>query len=151
MKLTAVLVAMALAFTAGFAVAQNVRPQPTVQLVNLPPTLKLPAVGNIGAVRQWKFGRLQSVETRGATGDVVLTVRTGDGTVIRIVGPRQELRELALASEFVRFASNAPIRAEYAERMVAYDVDENGRLIAVISLEPVFRDPNRLRRALGQR
>jgi hypothetical protein len=149
MKLTAVLVAMALAFTAGLAVAQNGRPQTTVQPVDLP--LKLPAVGNIGAVRQWKFGRIQSVETRGATGDVVLTMRTGDGTVIRIVGPRQELRELALASEFVRFASNAPIRAEYAERMVAYDVDDNGRLIAVISLEPVFRDPNRLRRALGLR
>ena len=29
-----------------------------------------------------------------------------------------------VARIFVRFASNAPIRAEYAERMVAYDVDE---------------------------
>jgi hypothetical protein len=35
--------------------------------------------------------------------------------------------------------------------MIAFDMDANQRLIAMISLEPVFRDRNRLRRALGSR
>jgi hypothetical protein len=149
MKLSYVLVAVALAFAAGIGTAQTARPPTTISLVDLP--LKLPAVGNLGAVRQWRFGRLQSVETRGGQGDVVLTIRTGDGTVLRIGGPGPQLGELARASEWVRFASNAPIRSEYVERMIAFDVDEQQRVIAVISLEPIFRDPNRLRRALGTR
>ncbi|MHC4219625.1 MAG: hypothetical protein ACYSU7_14375 [Planctomycetota bacterium] len=155
MKLSYVLVTVALAFGAGISVAQTTRPaapgspSPTIALIDLP--LKLPAVGNLGAVRQWRFGRLQSVETRGAGGDRVLTIRTGDGTVLRMAGPGPQLGELARISEWVRFNSNAPIRGEYVERMIAFDMDEQQRLIAMISLEPVFRDPNRLRRALGPR
>jgi hypothetical protein len=148
MKLFPVLVVAALAFAGGLAAAQSDRPDPVVKLIDLP--LKLPAVGNIGAVRQWRFGRLQSVETRGASGDFVLNIRTGDGSVLRMAGPGPQLNELARQSEWIRFGTTAG-RAEYTERMIAFDVDENQRLIAMMSLEPLFRDPNRLRRALGPR
>jgi hypothetical protein len=148
MKLTHVLVAVALAFAAGIVAAQTTAPASPVQLVDLP--LKLPAVGNLGAVRQWRFGRLESVEVRGGGGDLVLTVRAADGTTLRMSGPGPQLNELARLSEWVRFGVTAS-RSEYTERMIAFDVDEQQRLIAMISLEPVFRDPNRLRRALGPR
>ena len=150
MKLSYVLITAVVAFAAGVGAGQTTRQGSPVTLVDLP--LKLPAVGNLDAVRQWRFGRIQSVETRGAGGDIVLSIRTGDGTVLRMGGPGPQLAELARTSEWVRFASsNAPIRAEYVERMIAFDMDEQQRLIAMISLEPVFRDQNRLRRALGPR
>jgi hypothetical protein len=149
MKLSYVLIVAVLAFTAGICAGQASRPQSPVSLVDLP--LKLPAVGNLGAVRQWRFGRLQSVERIGAQGDVVLNIRTKDGTVLRMAGPGPELVELARDSQWIQFGKATPSRTEYVERMIAFDVDQDQRLIAMISLEPVFRDRNRLRRALGNR
>jgi hypothetical protein len=149
MKLSCVCIVSALAFVAGIGAGQTTRPGSPVTLIDLP--LKLPAVGNLGAVRQWRFGRLQSVEQRGASGDLVLSIRTGDGAVLRMAGPAPQLAELAQLSEWIRFGKPTPSRSEYVERMIAFDMDEQQRLIAMISLEPIFRDPNRLRRALGPR
>ncbi len=149
MKLSYVLIVAALAFAAGISAGQTSRPGSPVTLVDLP--LKLPAVGNLGAVRQWRFGRLQSVERIGAQGDLVLSIRTGDGTVLRMAGPGPALVELARDSDWIRFGKATPSRTEYVERMIAFDVDQQQRLIAMISLEPVYRDRNRLRRALGNR
>lgn len=145
-KNTLVLAAVALAFAAGVGVAQVAGPPSAVQLVELP--LKLPAVGNLDAVRQWRFGRIESVEIRGASEDFVLTIRMGGGATVRVLGPGPQLNELAARSEWIRYGTTAS-RSEYTERMVAFDVDDQHRLIALISLEPLFRDPNRLRRALG--
>ncbi|MHC4080588.1 MAG: hypothetical protein ACYS15_08770 [Planctomycetota bacterium] len=149
MKLSCVLIVAALAFAAGISAGQTSRPGSPVTLVDLP--LKLPAVGNLGAVRQWRFGRLQSVEQIGGQGDLVLSIRTKDGTVLRMGAPGPALLELARDSEWIRFGRATPGRTEYVERMIAFDVDANQRLIAIISMEPVFRDRNRLRRALGNR
>jgi hypothetical protein len=149
MKLSYVLIVAALAFAAGISAGQTSRPSSPVQLVDLP--LKLPAVGNLGAVRQWRYGRLQSVERIGGQGDLVVSIRTKDGTVLRMAGPGPALVELARDSEWIRFGKATPSRTEYVERMIAFDMDANQRLIAMISLEPVFRDRNRLRRALGSR
>jgi hypothetical protein len=149
MKHSHVLVVAALAFAAGVGAGQTSGPVSPVTMVDLP--LQLPAVGNLDAVRQWRFGRIQSVERMGAGGDIVLSIRTKDGTVLRMGGPGPALVQLAQESEWIRFGKATPSRTEYVERMIAFDVDANQRLIAMISLEPVFRDQNRLRRALGSR
>ena len=146
MKLSYVLIVAALAFAAGITAGQTSRPGSPVTLVDLP--LKLPAVGNLDAVRRWRFGRLQSVERVGAGGDIVLNIRKKDGTVVSMGGPGPQLAELARQSDWIRFGNATPTRVEYVERMIAFDMDANQRLIAMISLEPVFRDRNRLRRAL---
>jgi hypothetical protein len=71
-----------------------------------------------------------------------------DGTIVRMAGPGPQLAELARQSDWIRFGKATPTRTEYVERMIAFDMDANQRLIAMISLEPIFRDRNRLRRAL---
>jgi hypothetical protein len=149
MKLSQVLIVAALAFTAGIGAGQTARQESPVTMVELP--LKLPAVGNLAAVRQWRFGRIQQVEQIGGQGDIALSIRTADGTVGRMAAPGPALVELARQSEWFGYSKERPGRSEYVERMVAFDVDERNRLIAMISLEPVYRDRNRLRRALGNR
>jgi hypothetical protein len=128
--------------------AQATRPATDVRLVDLP--FQLPAIGNVDAVEQWVPGRIQSVEQVGDAPDVILELRTIDGAVHRVVAPRA-LASLAAASRwFDPGVKSRPGRADYVERMVALDVDQNGRLIAMISLEPMDRDRSRLRRALGR-
>jgi hypothetical protein len=118
-----------------------------IRLVELP--LKLPAVGNVDAVKKWHFGRLQSVEQHGAGPDIVLNIRTADDVVHRIIGPAPPLGELARRSNWMTAPDAArPGRATYVERMIAFDADENGRLIAMMSMEPMNRARSRLRRAL---
>lgn len=113
--------------------------------VELP--LKFPAVGNVDAVKQWKFGRLQDVEMTAGT-DVILSIRTALG-LVKVSGPGPQLSELAYRSDWVRTPSRQfPGRSDYAERMIAFDYDPEHRIIAFASLEPIARDPNRLRRAL---
>ena len=130
----------------GPAAAQRTRPDNPVKVMKLP--LELPAVGNFDAVRLWRFGRLQEVEQK-AGPDLILSIRTGDGRVQRIVGPAAELAELARQSNWLTTTKSQPGRSDYVERMIAFDVDRNGRLIAMISLEPQKRDRKRLRRAIG--
>jgi hypothetical protein len=122
-------------------------PDEQVRLVKLP--LDLPAVGNVDGVRQWRFGRLESVEQRGAGPDIVLNIRTADGSVHKIVAPGPPLAQLARRSNWLTAPDAArPGRATYVERMIAFDADENGRLIAMMSMEPINRARSRLRRAL---
>ncbi|MHC4414676.1 MAG: hypothetical protein ACYS0G_05275 [Planctomycetota bacterium] len=140
------LVVAGLVFAGGISTAPAARQGPGVQIVDLP--LKLPAVGNLDAVRQWRFGRLQQVQRVGGQPDIVLEIRTGDGNVHRVVGPGPALAELARISNWFDPVKARPGRSDYVERMIAFDVDGQQRLIAMMSLEPVYRDRNRLRRAL---
>lgn len=136
--------ALVLAACLGTALAQ--RQVTVVSQVELP--LKLPAVGNFDAVQKWQFGRIESIEHLGSSGDIVLRIRIPNGTVLRVVGPGPQLNELARKSDWYNPNKQVPAREDYVERQVAFDVDGNGRLIAMISLEPMRRDRNRLRRAL---
>ncbi len=149
MKISILLGIAVLAVGVGFAAGQSTRPSGHT-MMRLP--LELPAVGNVDAVRQWRFGRVQQVERRGGSDDIVISIRTADGRVHRIVGPREPLAVLGrrcgwIAGDINRIAG----RAHYVERMVAFDADADNRVIAVISLEPFDRDRNRLLRALGGR
>ncbi len=147
MKLSLILAALILCGAVAFAAAQASRPARAVVGIELP--LKVPAVGNIEAVRQWRFGRLQDAEMT-AGNDVRLRIMVADGSVLQLVGPGPALSELAFQSNWVRSPSRSfPGRSDTAERMIAFDYDENRRIIAMASLEPIARDPNRLRRALG--
>ena len=147
MKLALTLTALTITAAAAFAIAQPTRPQQgPVAWMELP--LKFPVVGNIDAVRQWRFGRLQAVEDT-AGPDLILRIRIADGSVLRIFAPGPQLRELCVQSNWVRTRTKTfPGRQDYAERMIAFDYDENMRLIAMASLEPINRDRRRLRQAL---
>ena len=113
--------------------------------------LEFPAVGNIEGVKQWRFGRLESVDRRLDNPDIALTIRIMDGSTVTIVGPPDPLIDLAFQSNWVAGENKAmPTRPDYAERMIAFDADATGRLIAMASLEPLNRNRNRLFRALGR-
>ena len=117
-------------------------------IVSMELPLKFPVVGNVAAVKQWRFGRLQDVEQTSGT-DIILGIRTNQG-LVRVVGPGPQLSDLAFRSDWVRTPTRSfPGRSDFAERMIAFDFDANNRIIALASLEPVFRDRNRLRRAIG--
>ncbi len=117
-------------------------------IVSMELPLKFPVVGNVAAVKQWRFGRLQDVEQTSGT-DIILGIRTNQG-LVRVVGPGPQLSQLAFQSDWVRTPTRSfPGRSDYAERMITFDFDANNRIIALASLEPVFRDRNRLRRAIG--
>jgi hypothetical protein len=111
--------------------------------------LEFPAVGNVEGVKTWRLGRVDRVDTIANSSDIFVSFRTGDGSVIRTRGPAGPLDALARASNWLQSpVRSTPGRADYIERMVAFDVDADGRLIAVASLEPVARNRNRLRSAL---
>lgn len=150
MKCSLVVVAVVVGGVIGFTAAQTSRPSsPDASIVWMQIPLKFPVVGNIDAVKQWKFGRLQEVDQI-AGNDIILGIRTNQG-YIRVVGPGPQLSDLAFRSNWVRTPARAfPGRSDYAERMIAFDYDANHRLIALASLEPLARDRNRLRRAIGR-
>ena len=149
MRISILLGIAALAAAAGFAAGQT-RPSSGHSMMQLP--VELPAVGNTDAVKRWRLGRVQAIERRGDSDDIVIHLRTADGRVQRIIGPREPLAILGRRCGWVDADLRVVAgRAGYVERMVAFDVDANGRLIAAISLEPFNRDNNRLRRALGRR
>ena len=136
-------------FSVAWAVApQSSQPASAVRGVTLP--LEFPGIGNVDAVRNWHFARIEGVELVGNEPDVTLKLRDAQGAVVDVIAPRAPLRELAFASGWVRTESKSAVtRNDYAERMVAVDVDSAGRLIAIVSLEPIDRDRNKLRRAIG--
>lgn len=150
MKRSIALAAVVVGGVIGLTAAQTSRPSlPDGSIVWMEIPLRFPVVGNVGAVRQWKFGRLQEVEQI-AGGDIILGIRTNQG-YIRVIGPGPELSDLAFKSNWVRSPGKAfPGRSDYAERMIAFDYDRNDRLIAMASLEPLPRDRSRLRRAIGR-
>jgi hypothetical protein len=153
MKSPLVIVIATLALAVGVGLGTALATQPanpeSVRLVSLP--LKLPAVGNVDAVRQWRFGRLESVVQAAGQEDIEMRIRTADGVVHSIFGPGPPLSDLARASNWFDLSKPRPGRNDYVERMIAFDVDGNGRLIAAMSLEPLSRSQARLRRAFGNR
>ncbi len=147
MKVSLALTTAGLVLLAAISATLAAGQSSPVTLVQLP--LRLPAVGNLDAVRQWRFGRIQSTELAGDSPDVRIEIRTLNGSVIRLVGPRRELVEPARRTNWLNRHKSRPTRQHYIERMIAFDVDSQQRLIAMMSLEPMDRDRNRLRRALG--
>jgi hypothetical protein len=137
---------MGMACATIFAQA-NEPPASEVRPVKLP--LDLPAIGNISAVKEWRFGRIQSVVQTGSSDDVRISIRIEDGRVLEVIGPRV-LGDLARASNWTvpDTANTQLVRADYVERMVAFDVDATNRIVAMISMEPMDRDRRRLQRGL---
>lgn len=124
-------------------------PTPVVQQVQLP--LTLPAIGNVEAVRQWHFGRIERVERDPQSSDMFLTIRIADGRTHRLAVPGDPLVQLArqcgwLDTPQQGFTSSS----DAAERMIAFDADSNSRIIALMSLEPIGRDKSKMRRAFGR-
>ncbi len=150
MRITRVLGFALLTAAAGFAVGQTAPrlDSSPVTLATLP--LKLPAVGHLEAVDEWRFGRVQRIERRTGSDDILIHIRTADEQVHRIVGPGEPLALLARKCGWVDNDWKVVAgRRDYVERMIAFDVDDEGRLIAVISLEPFNRSRARLRRAFS--
>ena len=114
------------------------------------PGFDFPAVGNVDLVREWRLGRIDRAEIRSGDPDATIRIRDAYGRNWDIVGPRGPLQELARASNWMDPDKQFPGSADYVERMVAFDVDESGRLIAMVSLETVHRHRANLRRALGR-
>ena len=134
------------AAAAGFAIGQSTGSG--VRMMKLP--LDLPAVGNVDSVKQWRLARIEQIERRGPD-DIVIRFRFADGRVERVSGPHEQLAALARACGWVRTETQTVAsRADYVERMVAIDADENGRIIAAMSLEPFNRDRARLRRVFSR-
>ncbi len=145
MRMAVIAVIALTAAAAGFATAQATRPG--FRMMKLP--LDLPAVGNIDDVRQWRFGRIELIERRG-TDDIRIRMRLASEQVVHVVGPREPLAALGRKCGWVQTETQTVAgRADYVERMVAFDADENGRIIAVMSLEPFNRSRARLRRVFG--
>ena len=125
------------------------RPQPGpdgITMMRAP--FEFPAIGNIDAVRQWRLGRIERLERRAGMDDVLVDVRTPDGRVQQVIMPLEPVGILVrrcgwLSTPTQTFAS----RSDYVERMIAFDVDRDGRIIALMSLEPFGRNQSRLRRA----
>ncbi len=147
MRRRTLLIGITLGFLLGVGTTLAARQDSPVHMMKLP--LKLPAVGNTDLVKNWRFGRVEQVEERAGQTDIMVTIRTQDGQTHRVVGPGPELAELARASDWVASPDRAtPGRADFVERMIAFDVDEEQRIIAVISLEPINRSRTRLARGL---
>jgi hypothetical protein len=151
--ITAVAASLAIAVTLT-AMSQTTNPQAppsqspgTVTMIDLP--VKVPAVGNLGAVKTWRLGRIESIERSQNEGEILLNIRVKNGDVLKIVAPGPPLADFAVASDWVKHADakSLPGRKDWVERMIAFDVDETGRLIAMASLEPLNRNERRMWRA----
>ena len=149
MRIAVIAAIVVVAAAAGFALGQTTQPNTGLQRMRLP--LDLPAVGNIDAVRKWRIARIESIE-RSTGDDIRIQIRLANGQVERVVGPRQQLAALGRACGWVRDPNQTVAgRADYVERLIALDVDQTGRIIAVISMEPFNRNRRRLERAFGCR
>jgi len=108
-------------------------------------TAELPAIGNVDKARQWRFGRIVGVADT-TTADVFIEIRHGTNQRIRVICPRQPFAELARASRWMEADRQFPSRREFIERMIAFDVDSDDRVIGLISLEPIPRNFNNFNR-----
>ena len=143
-------IGLAIACVGATLLAQVATTQPAageVRMMKLP--LELPAIGNVADVKQWRFGRVESVTQTGGSDDVRIKIRIESGEVLETIGPRV-LGDLARASNWTvpDTANTQLVRADYVERMIAFDVDDAGRIIAMMSMEPMDRDRRRLSRGL---
>ena len=113
-------------------------------------SFRLPAIGNVEKVSKWTYGRLVNLSYIGDN-DVALTIRTAEGPVQRVICPKLPFHALAQVSSWMRASETSISAKEYTERMVAFAADETGRVIAMVSLEPLPRDGKRIARAYGKR
>ncbi len=142
-------VAVAFAFAAtqfGNAALQNdTGPGKWVEL-----SFRLPAIGNVEEVSKWTYGRLVNLTYIGEN-DVSLEIRTAKGPIQRVICPKLPFHALAQVSSWMRATETSISAKEYTERMVAFTADETGRVIAMVSLEPLPRDGKKIARAYGAR
>ena len=83
--------------------------------------------------------------------DVALTIRTAKGPVQRVICPKLPFHALAQVSSWMSDTESSVSAKQYTERMVAFAADETGRVIAMVSLEPLPRDGKRIARAYDKR
>ena len=110
----------------------------------------LPAIGNVDQVSEWTYGRLVNLTYIGAN-DVSLEIRTAEGPVQRVICPKLPFHALAQVSSWMGATETSISAKEYTERMVAFTADETGRVVAMVSLEPLPRDGKKIARAYGKR
>ncbi len=113
-------------------------------------SFRLPAIGNVEEVSKWTYGRLVNLSYEGEN-DVSLEIRTAKGPVQRVICPKLPFHALAQVSSWMRAGETSISAKEYTERMVAFTADERGRVIAMVSLEPLPRDGKRIAKAYGAR
>ena len=109
-------------------------------------SLRLPTIGNVEEVSNWKYGRLVNLTYIGDN-DVALTIRTAKGSVQSVICPKLPFHALAQVSSWMRPSdtSDTSVSAnEYTERMVAFTADETGSVIAMVSLEPLPRNGKKI-------
>ncbi len=110
----------------------------------------LPAIGNVDQVSEWTYGRLVNLTYIGEN-DVSLEIRTAKGPVQRVICPKLPFHALAQVSSWMRASETSISAKEYTERMVAFTADETGRVIAMVSLEPLPRDGKKIAKAYDVR
>ncbi len=142
-----VALAFAIAVTQfGIAALQNdTGPGKWVEL-----SFSLPAIGNVEEVSKWTYGRLVNLTYIGEN-DVSLEIRTAKGPIQRVICPKLPFHALAQVSSWMRASDTSLSAKEYTERMVAFTANERGRVIAMVSLEPLPRDGKKIARAYGAR
>jgi hypothetical protein len=111
-------------------------------------SFRLPAIGNIEAVKTWEYGRIASMSRRGAD-DVLLTIRDKSGQTRQVVCPAAPFADLARVSNWMTdsgqsAAGQLPTTRDCIERMVAFSADNTDRVIGLASLEPLPRRGRRI-------
>lgn len=109
-------------------------------------SFRLPAIGNVDLVTSWEYGRIARVEQSRAD-ELILELRSAAGDTVKAVCPYDPFMELARVSQWLRGSGQTLGARVYVERMVAYDVDDTGRIVALVSLEPIPRDGRSIARA----
>ncbi len=145
--LSIVAIALAVTITQFLAAARqdNQGPGKWVEL-----SFTLPAIGNVDQVSEWTYGRLVNLTYIGEN-DVSLEIRTAKGPVQRVICPKLPFHALAQVSSWMRASETSISAKEYTERMVAFTADETGRVIAMVSLEPLPRDGKKIAKAYDAR
>ncbi|MCP3902362.1 MAG: hypothetical protein GY715_01905 [Planctomycetes bacterium] len=140
-----VVLASLVAFIAGQAARpQQQQPQPQVGSVTwIEKSFRLPAVGNVDAVKTWKYGRIERMSRMGEN-DAILDIRFAEGGTRRVLCPHGPFVELARVSNWFQSGQAGPSGRDFVERMVALDFDADDRVVALVSLEPLPRNARRI-------
>jgi len=138
------------AVTLGLAPRPMQAPPPPGAVAWIEKTFRLPAIGNIDAVKAWKYGRIERMSRMGDR-DAILEIRDAQGATRRVLCPHGPFVELARVSNWFTSGQAQPSARDFVERMVAFDFDENDRIIALASLEPLPRNARRIADAFRRR
>jgi hypothetical protein len=140
-------IAVAVAAAGGFAFGQA--SGQSIRGIKLP--IEFPAVGNIDAVKQWRLARIEEIRRHPNSPDLELRLRLANGRTVEVIGPHEPLAALGRGCGWVTTETQTVAgRDSYVERMIAFDADQNSRIIAIASLEPFNRDRTRLRRVFSR-